>query len=601
MNQQYILNKVKNFKIVTFDLFDTLVTRVVRKASDIWRLADLQIAKKFKIEEGLFYKLRCKAGIAMHIKYRKSETTLHDIYEEIDRLFKKSNLFFSKSQIKWMLNCEVNTDIQYLIPREEMRELFYKILKCNKKIYIISDMYYEKKHLYKILSKNGYSNYSDVIVSSEIGFKKQNGKLWNLFFKKIKSPTIHIGDNWNADAWQLKKIHKHFIKIPSPQKNFKKSHFYTANSSLSNSILHGLIYNKCLFNSPFKESSNPVDTSFEYGYSILGPLFFVFFHWLDHETKDINRFLFLSREGYILKQIYNEYSKHFSFTKKSVYLLTSRRAAGLASIKNFDDIKQYIKLWGYKGTIYDFFIKRFGFKIDNKYNAKIIHPLNVNRTIKVAKIYENDILKICKENRITYLKYLKKQITKKSAVIDLGYRCSTQYYLCKLCSLKIPGYYLLTVLPYLTRRNGIPTYGCYNKLFKINSFKTNLMMKWYHQSIVIHCIETVLMAPHGQFFGFDKKMKPIYNSNKPSTKKWESILNIVFGIKKFLCDFAFFSKRINSYSWKQICKLAYQNLLSFNSKVKRTISNELSTVFVEENDLCGVNEKKWFNKIKNKG
>ena len=81
---QKLLNKVKNFKAVSFDIFDTLLKRKVNNPKDVFQLMQLSIGEKIpNFKDG-----RIKAEEKARLINNPREITLDDIYDNFSGLDK---------------------------------------------------------------------------------------------------------------------------------------------------------------------------------------------------------------------------------------------------------------------------------------------------------------------------------------------------------------------------------------------------------------------------------------------------------------------------------------------------------------------------------
>jgi predicted HAD superfamily hydrolase len=85
-------------------------------------------------------------------------------------------------------------------------------------------------------------------------------------------------------------------------------------------------------------------TPYNWGYTLVGPLLVGFAQWLLEASRQdgIQRLYFLSREGQIIKSIFDCWTEGLS-GPSSEYLIVSRRAVTVAGLSNFEDILEIAK------------------------------------------------------------------------------------------------------------------------------------------------------------------------------------------------------------------------------------------------------------------
>jgi len=169
---------------------------------------------------------------------------------------------------------------------------------------------------------------------------------------------------------------------------------------------------------------------------------------------------FLSREGKLIKQIYDAYVEGDRGIPRSEYLVISRRTAGVAAITNLQDIFDIAKTTYYPNTLESFLLTRYGLALDDKRWSEFSTLTGMNRTsdvtvfdgkinhlVPLLKLLEAEIIDNAANERTSLLKYLAdNRLTEddQQAVVDVGYRGSVQKYLNRLLDHKLHGYYMMT-------------------------------------------------------------------------------------------------------------------------------------------------------------
>ncbi|GHT01170.1 hypothetical protein AGMMS50276_28640 [Synergistales bacterium] len=222
------------------------------------------------------------------------------------------------------------------VPRRDMVECMDYALSLGKRVFILSDMYFSSQQLGELLTLNGISGYEEVIVSCEYNQTKESGELYEILKSKAGSVSIlHIGDNLQADVKNAKAhgVDTFFVMsaydmlLNSPMYELLKDVLTVGDSRMIGEFAANVL------NSPFalcaergRVSINDIRTVTSYFAPIVGE----FLRYLVRELKDYGDdtlVLFLARDGWIIKRLYDWMNAEFSLNMpKSIYFLASRIA-----------------------------------------------------------------------------------------------------------------------------------------------------------------------------------------------------------------------------------------------------------------------------------
>ena len=572
INIYNLFEYLDNFKVITFDIFDTLITRKIYNPDDIYSIIESRLPFcKDMIPNGLL-SLRKEAELLARNKHKK-DVNIHQIYNEFSEL---SNL--DLDTIETIKSMEIDLELDLCIPRIDMLKVYNKLLEKNKQIILISDMYLTKDIIEKMLDKCGYRNYFDLIISCEVNKRKDSGTMWNYFFEKYKnSSTIHIGDNEQSDIHIPCNLGKNFFHVIQGKKIYELSNlYYKKQLNYDTKLIQGLLVNKCLFNSPFYNKNYNLN---DLGYGILGPLLLKFAQYLKQISKDYDEILFFAREGYYLEKIYK---KLYPDDDKIKYFLISRRAVTVANIQSKKDIMKIFNT-NYKGSIRKLFYHRLGIYLDDIDDIEVCCP---NQNSIVEKYVDDNIeiiLKNAKKERENYLKYINKKINNidsRILAVDLGYSGTSQYELSKLINKKIDGAYFIVSDNLKPFSIGCKVFSCYNDVIYDKSFDNNPLGRY---SLIL---ESFLTAPDGQLICFDENSFPkfLYESKKNEIIK---LLDKIYeGIIDFINDYlSINNKNINEINIdKDFLVHIFQKFVE-----SKRFDEEMIKVFKVEDFYCGNN------------
>jgi FMN phosphatase YigB (HAD superfamily) len=188
-------HRLRNFDVLSWDLFDTLIYRLSGQPDFAkFRVGEL-LVKKGLIESALdFVTLRNSAEAEIRDRLLPNrDVGIFDVYS---LLIKKNCWVADPNELSEL---EFNFDLEEFEVRPDISEVFSSL---SHKSYIISDTYYSKVQVVRILHKLGLSMPLDIFASSSIGKRKDRGDLW-IYFKKayVSDPKLHlhIGDNSVSD------------------------------------------------------------------------------------------------------------------------------------------------------------------------------------------------------------------------------------------------------------------------------------------------------------------------------------------------------------------------------------------------------------------
>lgn len=356
------LEEIKNeimkdqYKIISFDIFDTLVKRPVLNPEDVFEVLINEIPQDIE-ERNSFIKLRKNAEIcarrAKHAANSNCEDiTLTEIYQMLEKKFG-----FSKETCEFFKKKENEIEIRLANQRNLGKELFEFAQYLGKKVIVVSDMYLEKDTVEAILHKNGYTGYEKLYLSSEDRLLKNTGHLFDYVLEDNKtdakpSEVIHIGDNHNADFAMPNQKGMKGIHVPKVRDvlfqvlgngsnattlNFAGSSFNSVidlSANLKNfsvRCLYAVAANQ-MFDNPFEsynEYSDYNSCPYVIGFLPLGIHMFGLGKWIAEKAEEqgYSNVIFTARDGYYLKKVYELLKdRYYTDAPDAKYLYISRKA-----------------------------------------------------------------------------------------------------------------------------------------------------------------------------------------------------------------------------------------------------------------------------------
>lgn len=192
-----IFQRAQTKDLVTFDIFDTCLTRSVDSPVDVFALAEKCLLLENEKACG-FAQARENAEIAArkHVFEHKhfTEITFDEIYRHLPRF---TGLSAEEAHIAGSV--ELQVEKQVLFPVPDMLRLTEKLKEAGIAYSFVSDMYLPKEFLQEILTACGYSGWRDLIVSCDYRKTKASGAIWRI--EQLQGQNIlHIGDNRHSDV-----------------------------------------------------------------------------------------------------------------------------------------------------------------------------------------------------------------------------------------------------------------------------------------------------------------------------------------------------------------------------------------------------------------
>lgn len=504
-SKETMLARLINYDLITFDVFDTLITRAVYEPDDVFRLIEAKLNRE-KGEKVEFFRLRKEAEKDV-VEQVGNYCTLTAIYKQLGKV-----AHLSMEELEHWMALEIETEVEVSLPREDVRWVFQELVKKRKRILLVSDMYLEKIHIEKLLQNHGYQGYEDIWVSCEVGNRKDDGSMWTALYKKFDGVlTIHVGDHPCHDIQKVSDLGKDCYWVLNARQLFQLSpydeqlrpYMNPNKFSIKDSILFGLFINGGIFNSPFAlcSSGNIISEGKMFGYAAFGALFSAFMEWVIQEIKndEIKYLLFLSREGYLFQQIFQIFCDKTDV--HGIYFLASRRANSLAAVKSREDIQEILQP-NYVGKLSGLLWERLGMLLPEGIpDIDVMTEVDLHKIMNILTPYMDNLLLQAEKERIAYMEYIMKVLPdyadEKLAVVDVGYSGTIQYFLSKMLDKPVSGYYVCTSVDKKPLKINCKIKGYYD----FTDYEEMELSPIYISQLFL---EAALQAPYGQLICFQK-------------------------------------------------------------------------------------------------
>lgn len=437
------LEKYKNIKIISFDIFDTILFRMVKKPEDIFKIAAKNAIREkslpYYITSELYKNIRKEAEKRARKlkveKYGHAEVNLKDIMdcmpEHVSNSKEKMITFELQTEKE---KCYINPDIQEVID--------YLVKKRKCKIVFTSDMYLSSKEICSILKENEFpvEVVDKFYISGEIGKSKATGQLYEYIIDDLSicaEDILHIGDNILYDVVNAKSIGIHTIYYDVISGNcmeIQMEQIKYGNIMPELYSLRRFISNKAKY---LKEEKKQW---FKTGAMVLGPIMSEIAEWVldTAEKEQISTIYPLMREGKLITELLIQAASYRDKKYHISPMYISRRAVYLPSITKFDK-SEYEKLTislkknGKVKNIFEMLEIQAESYIDDLLEISI-EEVRKNKIVEerlkdylFSKKVQSQILQSIESKRKNIYGYLKQLgIEQKFITVDVGFNGSIQ-------------------------------------------------------------------------------------------------------------------------------------------------------------------------------
>ena len=344
-----IKEAIRKAEYVSFDIYDTLIVRSFWNPTDLFYLLE----KKFEsVYDGYigFRELRMNGEDLLRKQIKKSDTlcedvTLTEIYEFISEFYN-----IEESLCDRIKQSEIELELQCSKMRKNGVDLLQYAIEQGKYIVLCSDMYLDESIILKILEKENITGWKRLFLSSSLRKLKRTGTLYKEMIKMMgcsAEKILHIGDDKTSDVDRAKESGIKACLFPRTKECFQWEHFkrtrefglFAAGRLINyreveksagyNSML-AIVANKFFDDSETWEffERNGTFSPYCIGYYLIGMHVVGLVKWIAEIVKNrgSKKLHFLSRDGWLIKRIYDLYSNFDENMPDSDYLYVSREA-----------------------------------------------------------------------------------------------------------------------------------------------------------------------------------------------------------------------------------------------------------------------------------
>lgn len=430
--------KLKDF--YSFDLFDTLISRnVLRPEGIFYRVMDhiRQNPKEFPVIFLTNYpniRMQAEASERQYVRRDKGlfEITFRAIFKRLQRVYELTD-----SQTEQLMQWELDAEYEDTIPCQEMVQFAEDLVELGETVVIISDMYLPKEQIHRMISKvSPILAAIPLFLSSDIGVQKTTRLLYLHVFRAYAPWRFkawhHYGDNEFADDRQARSlgIKTHLHRIPVMGKY-----------ELGFVQKHG-VYDAYLIAGMLARHRKEMTEKEYCAFAHISGYWVPYVAWAvkDAIKNGLNTLYFISRDGWFLKKIADEYIRLHQLKLKTKYIYGSRKAWRVPSLISevddefFSEFGQFTGVDNYQDLLSascltdEEFQRLFPYVLQQTENINWDKLKDLRALFSESDAYHSVLLKKAAEQRQIVIAYLRQEIdfSEKFAFVEYWGRGYTQ-------------------------------------------------------------------------------------------------------------------------------------------------------------------------------
>lgn len=496
-NIDEMIELINEYDAISFDIFDTLIMRKTLLPEDVFVIVEQKLISRGCHCDFVFNRKRA---------ILENPTSNPNLYEIYDQFAKFTGL--SKAECQTIMQLEIDIERKVLIDRKAVVKMLKQIYDMGKPVFLITDMYLPADIIEELLMGLGITQYEDLLVSCDYRTLKTES-LFSVYQKKHPySRYLHIGDNPLSDIECAEKIGIDTIYMPSAISLFRKNDsldLLGQANTLDKCNMLGFMLAQ-LYNDPFTMPEKRQWHIQDMALITMAPVVFCMLAKLKCIIKagNFNKILFASRDGYLLKKLYDEIKEEKD--PEAVYFYTSRKA-----VTNINCEDEHQILWlanlPYACEKENILENVFGLT-DAKYDEKEDFDVNILK-------HKSEIIRLSQKRKENYKRYLDDIGVGKDRYlfVDLVSSGTCQMYLDKLIEGDLTGYYLCKLKTDEQEKESLDFHSLYTPVPIAD--QTYSFYKLYY------LFESVLTSGEPSLAYFDQEGHPVF---LPETRSNEEIL-----------------------------------------------------------------------------
>jgi FMN phosphatase YigB (HAD superfamily) len=325
-------------KITSFDVFDTVLTRIIGDPKVIFLLLGKKLVTQSLVActPEAFAHARIKAE-PRAFKNIGEKYTLHHIYTEL-----AISLLITAERQEKIMQLELELESKFLHPIPITREIIETTRNRGDRVAFVSDMYLPTKFIQAQLTRHCFWQEGDVLyVSNEYGKSKVTGQLFQELIMRegiLSDKIFHLGNDRRVDIQGAKKV------------GIKAQYFAEGNLNRYEKILESYAYATEGLSSAMAGASRivrlqlpvsslPQEALRDVSAGVVAPTLVGYVLWILQQAQKmgLKRLYFVSRDGQILLEIACRLIKKLDIDCELRYVYGSRLSWNLPALACLDE------------------------------------------------------------------------------------------------------------------------------------------------------------------------------------------------------------------------------------------------------------------------
>lgn len=598
--QEQALLALEDADLVSFDLFDTLVSRPTRRPDAVLKLVEHRIATEEGRPIPLFTERRAAENRVRARKHHQGDVNLSETYAELAATGTIPDDVVARAHA-----LEKRIDLGALLPRPEVIAVLRAAHEGGKRIILMTDTYYEEADIRGILRAIGIADlFAALYVSNTVGARKDRGDLWRHVEEAEAVPRarwLHVGDNEHSDIQAACDRRIPYLHVAHPAKILAQGGFVRDEGDLARTWAADLVVGHAMLTlgrNPFLDRAGPpyltLGSARAVGSVVFGPLMLLFLSWLIRQEAvgRVERLFFLAREGDFLVKIYRLMRERYGLRHlpEGRYFHVSRQVAIGAALGTGFRPDLVIGAGRYVGSLQGLLWNRASFTAPAHYSLDRLDvrlPADAAVVERIMTDLRPEITAHGADLNARFRAYARQEGLDAGglhAVVDVGYSATIQKMMQLALGQPLTGFYMTTFdTAQGVAQDGGAAFSCFSAGNE-NPETSTLPVLAYGLAV-----EAFLTAPHGQVVGYetaDERIAPLFKVDPRTPAEHAVLAEMHAGAEQYVTDTLdlygpeLLQADIPTRGPQEFLRLLMQGLIATPSEPMRMLG--------VEDDFCGL-------------